>query len=183
MAAASPETAAEVVVLGAGYAGVMVAQEVARRSKGQLRIVLVDRHPSHVLRTELYEVGRLAAEGGASSFSIPIEKVLARTSVSWRTDSVHAIDLATRVITLDSGRLSYRYLAIGLGSVAAYYGVPGAEEYTHQVYRLPNASALADAIREVERESPHLPAERRPRIIVVGGGSVSYTHLTLPTKA
>jgi NADH:ubiquinone reductase (H+-translocating) len=171
MAAASPESATEVVILGAGYAGVMVALEVARRSKGNLPIVLVDRHPSHVLRTELYEVGRLAAEEGASSFSIPIEKVLARTSVSWRTDTVRAIDLARRVVTLDSGPIPYRYLAIGLGSVAAYYGVPGADHFTHQVYRLPNAIELAKAIREVERASAQLPPERRPRIVVVGGGS------------
>ncbi|MFZ1024341.1 MAG: FAD-dependent oxidoreductase [Thermoplasmata archaeon] len=171
MAAASTESAAPVVILGAGYAGVTVAQEVARRSKGKLPIVLVDRHPSHVLRTELYEVGRMASEDGASSFSIPIEKVLARTSVSWKTDSVQAIDLAARVITLESGPLAYRYLAIGLGSVAAYYGVPGADQYTHQVYRLPNAIELAKEIREVERGSSKLPAERRPRIAVVGGGS------------
>jgi NADH:ubiquinone reductase (H+-translocating) len=171
MAGASPESAAPVVVLGAGYAGVMVAQEISRRSKGKLPIVLVDRHPSHVLRTELYEVGRLAAEDGESSFSIPIEKVLARTSVSWKTDTVVEIDLAARTVTLESGRLAYRYLAIGLGNVAAYYGVPGAEQFTHQVYRLPKAVELAKAIRELERGSSHLPAERRPRIAVVGGGS------------
>jgi NADH:ubiquinone reductase (H+-translocating) len=171
MAAASPESAAPVVILGAGYAGVMVAQEVARRSKGKLPVILVDRHPSHVLRTELYEVGRLAAEEEEASFSIPIEKVLARTSVSWRTDSVREIDLAARVITLESGHLPYRYLAIGLGNVAAYYGVPGAEAYTHQVYRLPKAIELAKAIRELERGSSQLPAQRRPRIVVVGGGS------------
>ncbi len=172
MSTPSPGSTDPVVILGAGYAGVMVAHEVARRSRGRLPIVMVDRHPSHVLRTELYEVGRLATDDETSSFSVPIEKVLARTSVTWRTDSVRAIDLVAQRITFESGSaLSYRSLAICLGSVAAYYGVPGAEEFTHQIYRLPNALGLAKAVREVERGSPRLPPERRPRIAVIGGGS------------
>jgi NADH:ubiquinone reductase (H+-translocating) len=171
MTASPPDPSAPVVILGAGYAGLMVAHEVARRSRGEIPVVLVDRHPSHVLRTQLYEVGRLAAVDGAASFSIPIEKVLARTSVTWRTDNISSIDLGAHEVRLDSGTLRYRTLAICLGNVAAYYGVPGAEEFTHQVYRLPKALDLARAIQEVERDSLKLPRGRPPRIVVIGGGS------------
>ena len=115
------------VVLGAGYAGLAVAQGIARRSRGRLPVVLVDRHPVHVLRTELYEIGRLARAGAdTGAWTLPLARVLDRRSVEFRTGEVRAIDLPGRSVTLDSGPLPFGYLAIGLGNVAAYYGVPGA---------------------------------------------------------
>jgi NADH:ubiquinone reductase (H+-translocating) len=159
------------VVLGAGYAGLTVAQQVGQRPRSALPTVLVDRHPVHVLRTELYEVGRLALEAGESDWTVPLGKVLERSSVAYREGSVTAIDLAHRTVRLDSGTVEFGTLAICLGSVAAYYRVPGAAEQTFQVYRLSKARELAARLREVELASADLPGERRPRVAVVGGGS------------
>jgi NADH:ubiquinone reductase (H+-translocating) len=163
---------AGLVVLGAGYAGLTVAREVDRRAKGKIPIVLVDRNPVHVLRTELYEVGRLAASGGRSDgWTVPLARVFERSSVELRQASVEGIDLDARTVRTDTGSIPYRFLVICLGSVAAYYGVPGAPEFTHQVYRLSGAVRLAEALRGAEARSAQLPGERRPRVVVVGGGS------------
>jgi NADH:ubiquinone reductase (H+-translocating) len=160
------------VVLGAGYAGLTVAEELDRHAHGKVPVVLVDRNPVHVLRTELYEVGRLASAGSDTDpWVVPLADVLDRTSVTFRQGTVRSIDLTARTVTLDNGEVPFRSLAICLGSVAAYYGVPGAAEHTLQVYRLSGAKRLAAAIRDVEKESAALPGERRPRILVVGGGS------------
>jgi len=172
--AAAPESRAELpaVVLGAGYAGLTLAQEVYRRSRGRVPVVLVDRNPVHVLRTQLYEVGELAATGESTDrWTVPLAGVLEGTSVQFRQGAVRSIDLALGSVELDTGALRYRALAICLGSVAAYYGVPGAAELTYQVYRLSGAKKLAGAIREIEQKSTALPGERRPRIVIVGGGS------------
>jgi NADH:ubiquinone reductase (H+-translocating) len=160
------------VVLGAGYAGLTVARGVARRSRGQVPVVLIDRHPVHVLRTELYEVGRLAASGAdVSEWTVPLSEVLEHEAVTVRQGEVRSIDLAGRKVELDSGAVPFGSLAICLGSVAAYYGVPGAAEQTHQVYRLSGAQRLARSLRDVEARSRDLPGECRPRVVVVGGGS------------
>jgi NADH:ubiquinone reductase (H+-translocating) len=160
------------VVLGAGYAGLTIAHEVYRRSKGTIPVVLVDRNPVHVLRTELYEVGRLASSGDDdAAWVVPLAQVFDRTSVTVRQGTVRSIDLATQTVLLDSGEQRFRSLAICLGSVAAYYGIPGAAEHTHQVYRLSGAKRLAAAIRGIERASITLPGERCPRFLIVGGGS------------
>jgi len=160
------------VVLGAGYAGLAVAQEVERRSRGKIPVVLVDRDPVHVLRTELYEVGELAASGESTDrWTIPLARVLDRTSVTVRPGTVQSIDLGDRTVSLDSGVVRFRSLAVCLGNVAAFYGVPGAPENTHQVYRLSGAKKLAAAIREIELHSVKLSGERRPRVLVIGGGS------------
>lgn len=166
------EAETPVVVLGGGYAGLTVAHEVHRRGKGQVPVVLIDRHPVHVLRTELYEVGELAgAQGDVRKWTVPLAKVFERTSVKCREGTVLSIDLDAKVVTLDTGRQPYRALAICLGSVAAYYHVPGAAEHTESVYRLGGAQRLAARLAEVERASEKLAGERRPRVIVVGGGS------------
>ena len=165
------EASDPLVILGAGYAGLTIAHEVHRRSRGRIPIVLVDRSPSHVLRTELYQIGELAAAPDTARWTVPLAGIFDRTSVTPRQATVEAIDLGARSVTLDTGPLRYRALAIGLGSVAAYYGVPGAAEHTHQIYRLSGAERLASALRATEVASARLPGERRPRILVVGGGS------------
>lgn len=161
-----------VVILGAGYAGLTVAEEVHRRSKGAIPVVLVDRHPLHVLRTELYEVGQIAAAGtDVARWTVSLDRVFGRTSVTVRQGTVEAVDLARRVVRLDDGELSFGQLAVCLGNVAAYYGVPGAADHTYNVYRLSGAQRLGHALIEIERASSGLKGEQRPRIVVVGGGS------------
>jgi NADH:ubiquinone reductase (H+-translocating) len=168
----APNPSEPVVVLGAGYAGLALAQAVARASKGKIPVVLVDRNPVHVLRTQLYEVGKLATSGeDVAPWVVPLAAALDGTSVTYRQGNVRSIDLARKTVTLDNGTQSYGSLAICLGSVAAYYGVAGAAEYTHQVYRLSGAKKLAAAVRDLEVRSSSLPGERRPRVLVVGGGS------------
>lgn len=167
---ASPEK--PLVVLGAGYAGLTLAHGVWRRSKGSIPTVLVDQSPEHVLRTELYEVGALAAAGKeAGRWTVPLARVFDRTSVACQQATVVGIDLRARTVRTESGELPFGELAICLGSAPAYYGVPGARENTHQVYGLAGALRLVRAIVEVERASAGLPGERRPRAVVVGGGS------------
>ena len=171
MSGASEGDERPLVVLGAGYAGLTVAHGVWRHGRGKVPTVLVDRHPVHVLRTELYEVGRLAGSDDAAPWTVSLGKVFDRTSVTLRTGTVESIDLDRGLVRTDTGEVPYRVLVIALGSVPAYYGVPGAAENTHQVYGLLGAQRLARALRDIEKTSVDLPGERRPRVVVIGGGS------------
>ncbi len=161
-----------VVVLGAGYAGLRTAQECDRRLRGRVPILLVDRHPVHILRTELYEVGRIArAKGASAPWAIPLDEFLRRTSIGFRQGTVTEIDLEHQRVYLDGEPLTYAQLTIALGSVAAYYHVLGAAENTHSVYRFTGAQRLGAELTAIARRSVDLPGERRPRVVVVGGGS------------
>lgn len=170
--ASHPEGTGPALVLGAGYAGVRLAHAVDRLGRGRIPVVLIDRHPMHVLRTELYEVGRLAGDSQAADrLTLSIRRVLEGTRVQFREGEVEAIDLPTRSVRVGGEDLPFRALAICLGSVPAYYGVPGAREFTHMVYRLPAAQRLASALRQLEATSATWPTGRRPEVVVVGGGS------------
>ncbi len=162
-----PPPDAPVVVLGAGYAGVSVCHAVQKAGRGSLPVTVVDRHPSHTLRTRLYEVDRLAAAGAESSrWSVPIDRVLAHDRATFAAGEIGGVDLAARTVTVDGRPLAFRALAICLGSVAAYYGIPGAAEHTEEVYRLAGARKLAARLKELAGS-----ANRPVRVIVVGGGS------------
>ena len=170
MAATSAEERA--VVLGAGYAGLRVAHEVRRRSRRTIPVTLIDRSPVHVLRTELYELGTIARSGTSPKrFTLPLDELVRRDGIEFRQGTVDAVDLDAKRVTVDGAPVAYRSLAVCLGNVAAFYGVKGAEENTFQVYRYSGAVRLAQAIRDLESSSPQLPAGRRPRVLVVGGGS------------
>lgn len=158
------------VVLGAGYAGLAVWHEVRRRSRKRWPVILVDRHPLHVLRTELYQVDRLAQDEGADlAWALPLRELIDHPGELLRTGVVDRIDLADRKVSIDGEELAYQDLAICLGSVPNYYRIPGAEENTFSVYRLSSARKLAQAVRDLasRADGPGGP----PRVVVVGGGS------------
>ncbi|MCI4357745.1 MAG: FAD-dependent oxidoreductase [Thermoplasmata archaeon] len=160
-----------VVVLGAGYAGVKLANELSRKTDGHVPILLVDRHPVHVVRTELYELGQLAEKGSdVRKWAIPIQRVIGRRGVVYREGTVEAIDLDRSVVTVSGEQQPYSGLGVCLGNVPAYYGVAGAESL-YQVYRLSGAMRLAHALHRAEADSSALPAGERVRVVVVGGGS------------
>jgi NADH:ubiquinone reductase (H+-translocating) len=164
------EIGAPSVVLGAGYAGLAVWHDIRRRSRKGWPVLLVDRHPLHVVRTELYQVHRLAEDEGADlAWALPLRELVDDPGDQLRTGTVESIDLPGRAVVVDGDRIPYGELAICLGSVPNYYHIPGAEEHTFSVYRLSHARKLAQAIRDLEMRTG--ADHDRPRIVVIGGGS------------
>ncbi len=160
------------IIIGAGYAGLATALEVHRRSRGTIPVVVIDRHPVHVLRTELYEVGRLASsKGRVDRWVVPLATALDKTGIDVRTGVVDGIDLDRAEVRLGPETIRYGALALCLGNVPAYYNVPGASEHTDSVYHLTSAMRLAERLEEAASRSADLPGERRLRIVIVGGGS------------
>jgi NADH dehydrogenase len=160
-------------VLGAGYAGVSVAKAIRRRDRSGMRVVLVDRAPVHVLRTELYQVDEIAAAASTDGrkWALPIAKVLASSRIEFRQGTVTKIDLPNRRVELADGELGFDFLAICLGSVPSYFGIPGAREHAQEVYSLSGAQRLGAAMVEAEKASARAPGALRPEIVVAGGGS------------
>jgi NADH:ubiquinone reductase (H+-translocating) len=167
-----PSRPLPVVILGGGYAGVALAHRLSDRAPGPTAIVLVDRHPVHVLRTELYEVGAMARQGSSlRRWAVPIDRVVGRPRVTFRQGTIEAINVDRSTVTVSGEPLGYSALAICLGSVPAYYGVPGADSILEQVYSLTGAMRLAASLRAATTvpgaDVPSTPV----RVVVVGGGS------------
>jgi NADH:ubiquinone reductase (H+-translocating) len=172
---ASRETARprpRVVIIGAGFAGLSAARELARHD---VDVVLIDKQNHHLFQPLLYQV----ATAGLSPADIaqPIRSIVRkqpRTQVL--LDSVEGIDKAARSIRLASGAmLDYDALLIATGARHSYFGASWAD-------RAPGIKTIDDAIsvrrtillaleRAETSRQEHL-AERVEYLtfVVVGGG-------------
>lgn len=168
----APARLPQVVILGAGYAGLSAAKAAHRLGGGRVQVVLVDRSPDHVLRTELYQVDEIAREGAAHrQWAVPMADALDGHVARFVQASVTGIDLSSRSVRLDTTTLPFDGLVICLGSVPSYFGIPGAREIAQEVYSLSGAERLAARLRDMERAAARAPAPSRPRVVVVGGAS------------
>lgn len=116
----------QVVVLGAGYAGITLARQLESTLPDHVDIVVVDESETHLVKHEVHRVIRRPAV--ADAIQVPLSELLDRATV--RTDRVTGLDRDERMVHLaDGDDLPYDYVAVCLGSVTADYGIPGVAEH------------------------------------------------------
>ena len=145
-----------VMILGAGYAGLMACARLLRSSI-PVRLVVVSDQPIFQQRIRLHEAlcgGRVAAP--------QLVSMLARRGVEFRQGRVERLVLAEKCVQLEGGDyLAYDGLVIALGSVPAC-AIPGSREHAVQLTGL-------DAMREARSRLATLPEDAAP-VTVLGGG-------------
>ncbi len=143
---------ARVVVVGAGYAGVLAANRLAAAGRSQVRVTVVNPRPDFVERVRLHEHA-----AGVSSAVRPLSGLLHR-DVGLRVATVGSI--AERSVQLDDGgALEFDYLVYAVGSTAGR-GLPGAE-HAWSVADLEGAESLRTRLRCLSAGA---------RVVVIGGG-------------
>lgn len=174
-----------IVILGAGFAGVYAAQELARllphAADGE--ITLVDENNFFVFTPMLTEVA------GGQLDPRHIVTAIRRFSprINFMQASVKAIDLERKRVTVALGRpedalpaeeetLEADHLVIALGAATNYFGIPGLQEHSLNIKNLGDAAliqnrALALLERANEEEDPAMCRELLT--FVVGGGGFS----------
>ncbi|MFI6999017.1 NAD(P)/FAD-dependent oxidoreductase [Nocardia sp. NPDC050175] len=143
---------AHVVVVGAGYAGVMAANRLAAVGRSEVRVTMVNPRPEFVERIRLHE----HAAGGASA--VQERRGLLHRDVRLRVATVE--EIGERSVRLDDGAaLEFDYLLYAVGSTAAQG--PSGTEYACSIADLAGAEVL-------RRRLPSLSAGAR--VVVIGGG-------------
>ena len=157
----------DVVVLGAGYAGLMCAVRLAGRTRGKLRIALVNERAAFVERLRLHE-GIACADPVAKPRLPDLRTFLAGTGCAFVEGTAIAIERATSAVEVETAggrrRLSYARLVIALGSRVDTGMVPGGAEHA---FALDPKGPLGqvDLRRKLASLGP------LPRIVVAGGGA------------
>lgn len=135
-----------IVILGAGYAGVHAAKKLAKKYKknDNVRITLIDKNPYHTLMTELHEVagGRVPEE----SVKVDLSKIFHRTKVDVVVDYIENVDMEKQIVTTKFGSYTYDYLLVGVGSEQAYFGIPGVKEHGFGLWSLDEALTIREHI-------------------------------------
>src|SRR5919201_597727 len=135
---------ATIVIAGAGYAGLHIAQRLGswldRHHK--VSLTLVDQHAYHQLVTELPRVATGTRSG--EQVHVPLNGVLS-PRVRFVQSDVTGFDLAGRAVLTDAGPLPYIYLVVALGSRPNDVAIPGLAERALYPYSAEGAQQVWDA--------------------------------------
>jgi NADH dehydrogenase FAD-containing subunit len=156
-----------IVIIGAGYAGVMTALRLAGKDRQRRAdITLISASDVFVERVRLHQVAT-----NQTIKTHPLRKLLGSRPIRFIQGWIHALDLAGRVVQVDGhGPISYDYLVYALGSVSAKSQIPGVNDHLYAIANKDEAAALRDRLAA-------LPAGSR--VAVVGGG---YTGIETVTE-
>ena len=143
-----------ILILGAGYAGLMTALRLGNRGLGG-SVTLVNGLPDFVERVRHHQLGAGTAPPRRS-----ITRMLRGTGVRFVAGRVTALDLERRVARLVSGgELAFERLIFALGSVGETGAVPGVREHASVIGDESGALRLRAQLARGARE-----------VVVVGGG-------------
>ncbi|AWT41085.1 MULTISPECIES: NAD(P)/FAD-dependent oxidoreductase [Streptomyces] len=167
-----------VVILGAGYAGMAAAVQLAARVKQRddVRVTLVNAQERFTERMRLHMTAT-----GQQLAELSIPQLLEGTGARFVRGWVTAVDPDAKTVRIDDDRvLSYDTLVYGLGGVADTAAVPGAEDHAYTLSSAQDAELLADRLARLTEgtvvvagsgltgvESAAEIAERHPRLDVV----------------
>ncbi|MDR6226316.1 NAD(P)/FAD-dependent oxidoreductase [Desmospora profundinema] len=160
----------KIVVLGAGYGGLMTVVGLQKQlNMAEAEVTLVNQNPYHYVTTKLHEpaAGTLDSEHARVS----LDDVINRDKVKFIQDRVTKLDVENKQVHLEEGEpLSYDYVVFGLGSAPETFGIKGLLENAYFIRNL-------DGVRLIREHMEHLFAQYNnreeksdePLTIVVGG--------------
>ncbi|MCM0582627.1 NAD(P)/FAD-dependent oxidoreductase [Weissella diestrammenae] len=142
-----------IVIVGAGFAGVMTARKLARQlsNKKEYQIVLIDEHPFFTYRTSLHEVATKRIEPSDVQFDLR-QLFIHQKNVKIVTANVTAIDKTTKIAETSTGSVPFEKLVIATGGQADA-DTPGASEFGYTLWTLNDAVRLRSHIEETVRQA------------------------------
>lgn len=149
----------DVVVLGAGYAGLALVQRLETTLPDDVDITIVDERETHLVQHLIHRA--LRKPDLADQLEIPIETLCKRAT--YRQARVAGVDADDHRVHLEDGTLDFDVCAIGLGAQTAYADLPGVAEHATPFKRLHHVATVRERFQAV-------PADGQ---VVVGGAGLS----------
>jgi len=184
------EGGGQIVVAGAGYAGLHVALRLTARLRNhpETTLTLVDRHDYHQALTELPRVA--GGTRAADAVRIPLQDMLAERVRIVQTE-INGFDLPGRQLLTGAGPVGWGRLVLALGSRPNDFAIPGLAERTLSLYSAGDAERVWAAAGEALAAAAAVTdpgRQRRLATVVVGGGGATGVELagelaeTLPKR-
>jgi NADH dehydrogenase len=159
-----------VVIVGAGFGGLGVAEQLAHVP---IRVTLIDRHNYHTFQPLLYQVATSLLN--AEDVGAPVRSIFRhQENVNFRLGTLTSINVPAKKIQLEDGvEIDYDYLVLAGGATVNYFGTPGAAEHAFPLYTLMNAVRLRNQVIKQFEEAdlnPGLIEDGALNFVVVGAG-------------
>jgi NADH:ubiquinone reductase (H+-translocating) len=160
-----------VVIVGAGFGGLYLAEKLGSRSEFQ--VVLLDKNNYHQFQPLYYQVATAGIE--AQSISFPLRKAFqANTHVHIRVTEVTEIHTDTHIVDTTLGPIRYDMLVLATGTDTNFFNMPAIQERALPMKATSEAIALRNRILQNFEDAlaAETPDEREGlmNIVVVGGG-------------
>ncbi|WP_327006068.1 FAD-dependent oxidoreductase [Dactylosporangium sp. NBC_01737] len=144
-----------IVVLGAGYTGMIAAIRVARRTRRRATVTLVNPSSRFTERLRMHQTAT-----GQALPDVSIPDLLRGTGIAFVQGRAERIDTGRREVSVGDRTIGYDTLVYAIGSVADTAAGQGAEASAYTLNTVESAGRLADL----------LAARPDAAIAVVGGG-------------
>jgi len=159
-----------VVIIGAGFAGLRAARELA---KAPVDITVIDKNNHHLFQPLLYQV----ATAGLSPADIasPIRSVLRdQKNTEVLMAEVEGLDLKNRVVHTKFKHVGFDYLVVATGATHSYFGHDEWAPYAPGLKAISDATAVREKILAAF-EAAEMEADPQQRsflltFVIVGGG-------------
>jgi NADH dehydrogenase len=177
--ASTAGSSGQIVVAGAGYAGLHVTLRLTAklRNHPEVKLTLVNRNDYHQAITELPRVA--SGTRAADAVRIPLQQMLA-TRVRFVQTEITGFDLTGRRLLTDAGAIDWSRLVLALGSRPNDFAIPGLAQRTLSLYSADDAERVWEAVRKALTAAAAAAdpgQQRRLATVVVGGGGATGVEL------
>lgn len=164
-------TQKRIIVIGAGFGGLQVAQSLA--GNDDFQIVLIDKNNYHQFQPLFYQVATAGIEPSAISFPLRLA-FHNHPNVHVRVASVTKIISENNTIETNLGEIQYDYLILAIGADTNFYGNKNIEEKALPMKSVGEALGLRNRLLENFEKALVSDNEEDKsgllNIVVVGGG-------------
>jgi len=161
---------AKIVVLGAGYGGLMTVTRLQKQlGNNEADIVLVNKNDYHYETTWLHEASAGTLHHDRVRYDI--KDVIDRSKVDFVQATALKVDHQAKKVILDNGELDYDYLVVALGGASETFGIQGLDKYAFSIV---NVNAARQIREHIEYQFATYRAEevKNPnRLTIVVGGA------------
>lgn len=140
------------VVLGGGFGGLSAAKTLAKQTKGQYRVTLIDRNPKQIFTPTLPD---LEIE------EIDLKTIAQKYGFDFQVNEIIGLDIPNKVIRLTDRNITYDGLVLALGMETEYFNIPGIKENSISLKSGWDAEKINEKIKNFNSSE---------RIIIVGAG-------------
>src|SRR5699024_4236218 len=167
----------KIVILGAGYAGIMTAKRLTEKlSIPEAEITLVNKHNYHYETTWLHEVA--AGTINPNQARVLLRDVVNTNRVNLVYDTVEKVDKDNKKVLLENGELDYYILVFSLGFESNTFGIKGMEENAFAISDIDSSREISQHIEyQFAKYNTSQTKDDSSLAILVGGGGFTGIEL------